>query len=91
MINIDRVVSQSDIQGFISRNGGSGKSFTGFAISQTASGKTKQEAQSSWLIVKGGSGKTLNDQWGTYLGTKGFTTGSLKERMRAFFKTGTQA
>lgn len=91
MISIDRVVSPNDVASYISRNGGSGKHWHGFAKTQTAVGSKKNEIEASWLVAKGGSGRTLEALWGSYLATKGFTTGTLKERMKAFFKTGTQA
>lgn len=91
MISVARVIDPGLVTSYINRNGGTGTSFYGFAKTQSANGTTKQEIESSWLIVKGGSGARLNEQWGTYLGTKGFTTGSLEERMKAFFATGTQA
>lgn len=91
MISVDRVVPRSIQISYVARNGGAAKEFHSFALTQSASGKSKASIESSWLIAKGGSGAGLNAQWGSYLATKGFTTGTLKERMLAFFRTGTQA
>lgn len=91
MINVDRTIPQSIQASFAGRNGSTSSNFHSHAYAQSATGKSKAEIESSWLILKGGSGATLNAQWGSYLATKGFTTGTLKERMLAFFKTGTQA
>ena len=91
MISVDRVIPKSLQASYSGRNSGSSKDFYAHAKGQSASGKTKAEIESAWLIAKGGSGASLNAQWGSYLATKGFTTGTLKERMTAFFKTGTQA
>lgn len=75
---------------YVGRNGGTG-GYHSFLRSQGAVGNSRTEIESSWLVIKGGSGTRLNEQWGTYLDTKGFTIGSLEERMRAFLLTGTQA
>jgi len=62
-----------------------------FYATEGASGKTLVELEASWLVAKGGTGKGLNELWGSYLASKGFVTVNLKERMKAFFATGTQA
>lgn len=91
MISLDRAVKQADIQNFISRNSGTTKKFSGHAKGQSASGSHPSEIERSWVIAKGGSGTWSNEQWGTYLAAKGYTTGSLSERLKAFMKNGTQA
>jgi hypothetical protein len=91
MISVDRVIPRSVQVSYVGRNSGTSKDFHSFAKTQTAVGSSKAAIESSWLIAKGGSGAGLNAQWGSYLTSKGFTTGTLKERMLAFFKTGTQA
>lgn len=90
MISASRSIDPSIQRSYVARNGGTG-GFHAFARTQGATGNSKTEIESSWLILKGGSGARLNEQWGTYLGTKGFTTGTIEERMLAFFNTGTQA
>lgn len=90
MISVERAVKPSILKSYAARNGGS-KGFYDLVKTQSATGKSKSELESSWLIAKGGTGRTLEQQWGTYLATKGYTTGTLKERMVAFFKNGTQA
>lgn len=64
----------------------------GFMRSQGAAGKSSVEIERSWLTAKGG-GTTgnINTQWGAYLSGKGINTGSLKERMKNFMNTGSQA
>lgn len=91
MISASRCIDPAIQTSYIARNGGSGTNLTGFFRSQTAVGNSKTEVEASWLKAKGGSGAQLSELWGTYLGTKGFTTGSIEERMQAFFLTGTQA
>lgn len=90
MVSVERAIDRDVQQSYVSRNGGTQKTFHAFALSQGAVGNQKNEIESSWLIAKGGSGARLNEQWGTYLATKGFTVGLLEERMLAFFRTGTQ-
>lgn len=92
MISVNRVIRPSLQRSYVARQGGSGL-FHGFALTQGATGKHKNDVESTWLIAKGAtaSGKDLSQLWDTYLTSKGFTTGKLKDRMKAFFTTGVQA
>lgn len=90
MISIERAVKQANIRNFTARNGGNGR-FMGHAKSQTAVGNHEVEVERSWAMAKGGSNGDINTQLGTYLASKGYTTGSLRERLQAFMKNGTQA
>ena len=92
MISVNRVIRPALQRSYVARNGGNGL-FNDFIGSQSANGKGKTEKERSWLVVKGAtaSGKNLSELWDTYLTSKGFTTGKLKDRMKAFFTTGTQA
>lgn len=93
MISVARVIDPSLQTSYIARNGGSGKSFHSHAKGQGASGTSKTAIEMSWLIAKGAnaSSKNLDEAWDSYLVSKSFTTGPLKDRMKAFFLTGTQA
>lgn len=90
MISVSNVVREGLQFSYSARNGGSGK-FQDFIRTQGAVGKAGVSREISWLTAKGGTGTYIDTLWGTYLASKGFTTGSLKERMRQFFTTGTQA
>jgi hypothetical protein len=92
MISVNRVISPSLQKSYVARNGGNGL-FAGLASGQASNGKGKVGVETNWLVTKGAtaSGKNLSELWDTYLISKGFTTGPLKDRMKAFFRTGTQA
>lgn len=86
MLSVDRVIPASLQRSYAARNGLSGK----FKSVIKQQGYTTEH---SWLIAKGGSAasKNLGEAWDSYLTSKGFTTGPLKDRIKAFFRTGTQA
>lgn len=70
-----RVGSGGSIKTYYAQNGGVGSSLTAL--------------ESSWLVAQGGTGNGLNTLWGTYLASKGFNAGGLKDRIKAFFISGT--
>lgn len=86
MLSADRVVNKSLQQSYAVRNGLSGD-FRSVIAQQGSS------TEMAWLVAKGASAasKNLSEAWDSYLTSKGFTTGPLKDRMKAFFTTGTQA
>lgn len=86
MLSVDRVVPLSLQNSYAARNSLSGK-FKSVVKQQSSSG------EHAWLVAKGASAgsKNLGEAWDSYLTSKGFTTGPLKQRMKAFFSTGTQA
>ena len=92
VISVDRVIPRSLQRSYVARNGGNGL-FGTLAATQASSGKGKTGVEVNWLVTKGASptGKNLSELWDSYLTTKGFTTGPLKDRMKSFFRTGTQA
>lgn len=49
------------------------------------------ELEKRWLKAKGGSGEKLSDLWSSYLTSKGITGGSLGDRKRRFFESGSEA
>lgn len=61
-----------------------------FLQHQGGGGGSLSNREKQWLRVKGGTGESLTELWATYLSSKGFNTGSLEDRMRAFFTSGTQ-
>lgn len=86
MLSVNRVIPKSLQVSYAARN-----SLTGnFRSASRQQGAVTEHA---WLVAKGGSAgsKNLSEAWDSYLTSKGVTTGSLKQRMTAFFKTGTQA
>jgi hypothetical protein len=95
MLTVRRVIRPTLQRAYVARNGGTG-TFYDFILTQSAVGAHKVEAERSWLVVKGAtaSGKNLSELWDTYLTSKGYTAatyGPLKDRMKAFFLTGTQS
>jgi hypothetical protein len=90
MLSVNTVITPSLERSYVARNGGNGR-FHGLARSQGAAGKHDNESEMSWLVIKGGSGKNLSEAWDSYLTSKGFTAGPLKDRLKAFFRTGVQA
>jgi len=95
MISVQRVIRPSLQRTYTARNGGSGL-FHDFALTQSAVGAHRVEIERSWLVAKGAtaSGKNLSELWDTYLTSKNYTAalyGPLKDRMKAFFATGTQS
>lgn len=86
MLSVDRVITASLQKSYATRNSLTGK-FRSVVKQQGSS------TEYAWLIAKGGSAasKNLGEAWDSYLTSKGFTTGPLKDRMKAFFRTGTQA
>lgn len=91
MITAKRAVSPAVFRAFAARTAAV-TDHDGFMRSQGATGRSATEIERSWLAAKGG-GTTgdLNTQWGTYLASKGINTGSLKERIKQFMNTGSQA
>lgn len=90
MISASRVIKTSLEHTFTANNSSSG-GFHKFAVGQGATGPSKTAIETSWLNLKGGSGKNLGELWGTYLTSKSVAAGPIKDRMKAFFLTGTQS
>lgn len=86
MLSVNRAIPKSLQVSYAARN-----SLTGnFKSAVKQQGSTTEQG---WLVAKGAAAgsKNLGEAWDSYLTSKGFTTGPLKDRMKAFFRTGTQA
>lgn len=86
MISVNRVITPSLQKSYATRNSLTGK----FKDVVGAQGSANEMA---WLVAKGASGspKNLSEAWNSYLTSKAVAAGPVKDRMKAFFATGTQA